>query len=312
MKRLFLVVFLTACAGAEPKPALWSECANANPAACMQWGDSQKKANTPTSSSVVAYQYACHLGEAAGCLEVSKFFGRIRENQDEMSRALSEACDKGEKKACVQIAESWPRRRAIPVFEEACAAGVGEGCAAHARLLRNMWRLESQLAEATMLDVRACEMGVMQSCLRAGQAYLYGTGVVASVPTAELYFARSCNENVGDGCEVLAQIYGVGLGIAADPQRAKTYYEWGVKHTPPELEEYQRSGFVINVSSCSVGDGIGCFNAGLTLVEGVEVDRNLTTAREFFQLACKSGVHSGCERAESIRQSTRVKTTGSR
>lgn len=298
MKRLFLLVFLSACAGTETKSSLWTDCALASPDACMQWGDSQKQASVATS--VVAYQYACHLGNAAGCLEVSKFFGRTRENKDDMQRALNEACEKGEKKACVQIAETWSRRRAIPVFEDACAVGIGEGCAAHARLLRNMWRLESQLAEAAALDERACEMGVALSCLRAGQAYLYGTGVAHSTPKAEAYFARSCNDEVGAGCEVLAQIYGVGLGVDADQARATRYYELVVKHSPPEIENHKRSSFVINVNSCSMGDGIGCYNAGHTLEEGIEVDRNLTTAREFFQLACKEGVRQGCERAENI------------
>lgn len=295
------------CATSKADPR-WEACVDEDAQQCMNWGKHSALDQKPYRA-LVAFQFACELGEADGCMEMAKFFGRIPENKAEMNQALRESCDKGEPLACVELAKLGPRRNAIPVFKSACEQGVGRGCAEWAAAKRDLWRLESELTESVRLDEKACELGVSSSCLRAGQAYYFGSGVPQDKPKSEAFFERSCNDETGDGCATLAKIFSEGVGVDPDPVKARQYYALAAKHQPQDAQSRRRSKFLINVGVCNRGDAIACYNAGLILQEGVEVDRNLTTAREFYNLSCQRGLERGCVAQRSIRKTERIAGT---
>lgn len=249
-------------------------------------------------SALVAYQYGCAHGHAESCAGVARLMGdnETRRQEARLIEALRRSCDAGEPASCVDLAETLPRAEAEPLLRAACDAGEGRGCHRLAELRRGSFRFASQAGDALSLDERACELGAVEGCVAAGQAYLFGSGVEKDERRGLELLESGCNENVGASCETLARLYREGIGVPHDVARAETYEALEERHAAT-LEGFDgpELAFAIASEACARGDALGCYTAGWYRSEGAEVQRNAVIAGEFFARACVLGVTSVCE-----------------
>ena len=254
-------------------------------------------------TALVAFQYGCFLDHAPSCAGLARVLGKADggSSSERIHSALERACAGGEMSACVDLAARVGGRRAEELYRSACDAGEGRGCHALAAIVRQSWKLESQLVAAVQLDEKACELGTVDGCVTAGQAYLFGSGVVQDAEHGLELLERGCTPEIGSSCETLAQIWEQGIGVRSDPERAQGYHDLASRHaTGADAVNAEELAFVVYAEACNRGDVLGCFDAGWYRAEGREVERNITVAREFFERACASGLKTACNRWSEV------------
>ena len=92
-----------------------------------------------------------------------------------------------------------------------------------------------------------------------------------------------------------------GVGVQTDIKRSNSFYELASQHAQVDQVDSAASAFVVYMDGCNRGDTLGCFNAASMLAEGIEVDRNVATARDLYGQACDDGCPLACERQKKIR-----------
>ena len=189
----------------------------------------------------------------------------------------------------------------MPFYQAACDADVGEGCARLAAAYRDAWHLSDYLAQSIKLDEKSCQLGYLPGCVGAGQAFLFGSGVPADPAKGLELLQSTCSEREASGCALLAKIYEEGMGVPVDLQRSNSYYEIAAKQEQAQTITTAQSAFVVYVDGCNRGDTLGCFNAAVMLQEGIDVDRNVATARDLLEQSCNDGCDIACERMKRIR-----------
>lgn len=305
-KRFFLplILLVSACATTQsvPRGPLHEKCVDGDYDACVTWGD-EESTHGPAGkrNALIAYQYACTANHAESCGRLAEFFGRNQADPQRVLTTLDAACSGGDQESCVRLGKLIPRRKAIPLFRTACDADVAQGCAELAATYRDAWQLGDYLAQSVALDEKACGLGYFPGCVAAGQAYLFGAGVPEDRAKGLKYLEATCSERESSGCLLLAKIYEEGMGVPVDLKRSNSYYEVAANQEQVVSIDTAQLAFVVHVDGCNHGDPLGCFNAGVMLHEGVEVDRNLSTARELFDQACQDGSDLACERMKRIK-----------
>jgi len=309
--RFFLSFFviLAGCAttASAVRSAEHDDCIGGDLDACVKWGDSEiTHGPTGRRNALIAYQFGCTLNHSASCARLAELFGKSNANPTKVRAALQTACSGGEQLACVELGRGLSRRKGMPYFAAACDAGVAEGCAELASAYRSTWQLGDYLRKSVELDEKACELGFRPGCVGAGQAYLFGSGVPADTAKGLKYLESTCDEREASGCVLLAKIYEEGIGVPVDLKRSNTYYQTASSQAQAEEINTAQSAFVVYVDGCNRGDPLGCFNSAVMLNEGVEVDRNISTAREFFSQSCDAGCDPACDQMKHIRVRTKT------
>lgn len=309
--RLFLGLFLV-FAGCATTPSVVKNadhraCIDGDLDACVKWGDFEvNHGPAGRRDALIAYQFGCTLEHSASCARLAGLFGQTDASPQKVRAALQTACAGGEQASCVELGRTLSRRQGMPYFEAACNANVAEGCAELAKAYRGTWQLGDYLKKSIELDEKACELGHRPGCVGAGQAYLFGSGVPADPEKGLAYLESTCDDRETAGCVLLAKIYEEGIGVPVDLKRSNTYYESANRQTQAEQINTAQSAFVVYVDGCNRGDPLGCFNSAVMLHEGVDVDRNISTARELFSQACNAGCDAACERMKRIRIRTKL------
>lgn len=301
---LSIFLFLAGCATAPSavrNPA-HGECISGNLDSCVTWGDTAAtQGPAGRRDALIAYQYGCTLNDSASCARLADLFGKANSNPTQVRAALQTACTGGQQMSCVELGRTLSRRQGMPYFAAACEANVAEGCAELAAAYRNVWQLGDYLKKSIELDEKSCELGFGPGCVGAGQAYLMGSGVPQDPVKGLGYLESTCNDRETSGCILLAKIYEEGIGVPVDLKRSNTFYETANRQGQAEEINTAQSAFVVYVDGCNRGDPLGCFNSAVMLNEGIEVDRNISTARELFSQSCDAGSAAACERMKRIR-----------
>lgn len=285
----------------------YDDCVAGDLDACVAHARSLRATENPVArrSALVAYQYGCLLDHAPSCAGLAELLGSSG-TSDRLSSALERACDGGEMGACVDLAEVVGGSRAEELYRKACDADEGRGCHALAQLVRQNWKLDIQLQAAIRLEEKACELGTIEGCVAAGQAYLFGSGVEQDRERGLELLDRGCTEQIGVSCGVLARLYEQGIGVTVNPDEARRYQKLADAHTAgASAVNAEELAFVVYAEACNRGDVLGCFDAGWYRAEGREVERNVTVAREFFQRACQSGLKTACDRWTQVGAETK-------
>lgn len=300
-----------ACSGSPTRTdsdPLHASCADGDLDACHRFATQQEEQSPDgRHRALITYQYACLLDHQPSCAGLARMYGQDPSaSRDRMVDAMESACAGGEAEACVQLAARGSRSRALALLKKACDADNGQGCHELAELTRRRWMVEASVVEALRLDEKACELGSVDGCVAAGKAYLFGSGVAADTEKGLAMLEPTCGAETIAGCELLANIWEQGIGVEPDLAKASEYYDRAEQNAPDEPIESPSTAFIVFVDACSRGDLLGCFDAGWFRAEGVEVPRNITVARELFEVACRGGLTTACGRWETIESSSRI------
>lgn len=221
------------------------------------------------------YKKACDLGEGKGCFDLALLLepGAMGADLERVVDAYRKGCDLGEAAACVNLGLLAEVGRATNItdapaalFERACEGSSGAGCFNQARLLDKGPTRDP--ARALVAFDRACELGVPQACLLAGQHLRDGSGAAASLEAACERWEKACDANVTEACVLL----GGARDELHDAVGAGTAYKRG----------------------CDGGDPAACVELGLKVEKGDGVTANPARAVALFEAACSKGFATGC------------------
>jgi TPR repeat protein len=222
---------------------------------------------------------------------------------------LSDACDEGDAKACVQLAgillDEGPDRdlgRAAVVLRTACDRGFVRACTILG------WQYESgmgvpqrDLAEAARWYTRACDLRELRGCGGLAWAYLDGRGVKKDRARAHELGMRACDGGAPHGCAAAAYSLPV-----KDPSRAAALLERGCNGGDPSscaffadvlargagVAQDRRRALRLAQSSCE-RDLNGCYVAGSILSES-EDEAERDRGRKALEDACRQGHDAAC------------------
>ncbi len=302
---VFSIALVASCAGKNEvvrgSGALHDACASGDLDRChtqgllLETGDADDRRNALT-----AFQFGCLLKHAASCTSLARMYGDDGASNAAVMAQLTEACDAGESEACVRLGDRAPHAQAVAYYEKACEADHGNGCHRLADAMRKGWVIEENVTRALELDERACELESVDGCIAAGQAYLFGSGVAKDPAKGMKYLETTCTKSIRGGCKVLGVLYEKGIGVTPDTAKAAAYYELAGP-TSDVVANSPRKAYIVFVDACNRGNYLGCFDAAWFLEEGVDVERNITTAREMYNKSCQGGITMACERAKPAR-----------
>ncbi len=227
-------VFLAAC-DAEDGPAK----------ACFASAFELSKAND-WSGYIKVLQRGCDRGDANACDMLGNTMISGRKGLDaDTTRGISlleRACGMGRKGSCSQLALSLIRtkvdeERGVGLLQRSCDAGERNDCVSLGFSYDSgSMSKGKQPAEAHALRLRACDLGDVGSCTRAGQAMLAGTKPIKKdVKGAIALLEKGCPETKSDGpmmmnpqaCRSLAEAHRTGQGVPASGTAAKAVLERG-------------------------------------------------------------------------------------
>ncbi len=306
-----LLVSLCACQKSKPDAYFndpnHEDCVDGELGACTAFAQKNSDGTVANRrAALIAYRYACHQGDADACTELAIALGDTQAKQRQILTALEKGCEGGNAEACVKFGDSLPPYQATDYYQRACDGSNGDGCWHVAMQVRDLWRIESKLQLAFDLESKGCEMGSANACAAAGQALLFGSGIEQDTARGLKLLTDTCTPKVGVGCLRLARMYETGIGVGQDLAKANEYYETASLHNAEPVANSAATAYVVYVDGCNQGDALGCYNAGFALAEGIDVPRNITTSREFFQQACDEGLDTACDKWSSIKPAKEV------
>jgi TPR repeat protein len=119
---------------------------------------------------------------------------------------------------------------AAPLFEQACAGGIGEACNHLGFMHENGNGVALDNSQAIALYSKACMANYVLGCFDLGVMYEHGRGV----PQDEAYvraaaeYSIVCDANGGAGCSNLGNLYWHGgNGLVKDNEKARLYLTKG-------------------------------------------------------------------------------------
>ncbi len=199
-------------------------------------------------------------------------------------------------------------QRAASLLQRACDSGDWRGCVDLADMAAGGAGIDRDEPRAAALYRRACDGGVGAACDKGGAMYLDGRGVTRDVATAASMLERACEDGSRDGCNRLGVIYTRGIAVSRDEARAATLYDkacaqslgiacvnLGIAYqngrgVPKDLT---RARTAYN-KACDAGYNWGCLDVARLLARGEGGDRDERRAADLFQRACDSGLPEGC------------------
>ncbi|NMO15652.1 sel1 repeat family protein [Pyxidicoccus fallax] len=138
---------------------------------------------------------------------------------------------------------------------------------------------EKQPAEALRLYTRACDKGVLTSCLRQGRLLAEGVGTEKNEAEAMKPWLRACDGQVADACAAAASV---------------------LARTPAEVKRAQE----LDKKACELGRQASCVEQALRVIDGLQGkldDAPMADKEEYgrafdaLRSACGAGDSRGCE-----------------
>lgn len=164
-----------------------------------------------------------------------------------------------------------------------CDAGNLESCY-HLGRLRIDWTPAGlsgnpQQTEARPLLKRACEGGVVESCVALGEVLMgeaAGAGLPAmrqAIDEADALWSAACTEGSGRGCSLQA------FSLSSNGPR-------------PDPARF----FPLTRRACDLGEGFGCRLQANAYLQGEGVSKNIATGYEVLERACQGADVPSCRR----------------
>ncbi|HQY60381.1 MAG TPA: hypothetical protein PK141_03230 [Polyangiaceae bacterium] len=191
-----------------------------------------------------AFEAACNLGDAYGCLDLADFYDPnqpervgFAKSVDKLVGYVKRACDLGNGRSCGRLGDMHRDGKgakedsslAIAAYERQCSAGGysdGDGCYKIGAIYANGKGLPADPTKALSAFDRACSLRNMFACM-AG----HGLAVTAQDSgRARSMLERGCNKDVRgwEPCLALGEAYEKGgLGLQRDFAKAAEAYELG-------------------------------------------------------------------------------------
>jgi hypothetical protein len=253
--------------------------------------------------ALTAFRFACLEGRSRACTDYAKTHAGSKESQGltaESKTLLKNGCIAGDTEACYQFAERVGGARIEALYEAACAKGHQRACVRWARYLRSQSNDPMTNRRALRLDEAACGEGIIDGCLGAGHAYLFGAGVVRSAERGIQFLDATCTSETAVGCAVLIKMYEKGLGVPIDLKVAEQYRRIESLHAPSIVGAMTVDPYLVYLDACNHGDPLGCYASAFAIAEGIDRPRNISMARELFDRACGDGLQAACGRWTTI------------
>jgi TPR repeat protein len=223
--------------------------------------------------------------------------GGLEKSIDKAMTFYERACEKGEGKACHNLAVSYARgdgvskdaAKAEEYYRAGCQAEEMQSCFNLAVMLNETGKPATQ-REAMTLFNKACEGGDATGCLNAGLLMRSPPGGKMSAKPAEAanLFQKACDADLAAGCLELGRQAATGTGVDQDLQRAAMLFQ----------KACQRD----SASACA-------FLAGLH-AEGRGVNKDDQRAMDLYRRACEGGEPAGCFNLGVFYESGRADTSG--
>jgi hypothetical protein len=146
------------------------------------------------------------------------------------------------------------------------------------------------------------------SCARAGRAYLNGEGVTKDVAAATRLYQKACDMGRAETCGQLAFLYQSGEAVPKDTSRAAALYlkacEGGVAKACSNLaiiyedggsfgKDFARAAQLYQ-KACDGANATGCLNLARLYFAGRGVAKDHTRAARLCEKACDTGAAQGC------------------
>lgn len=195
------------------------------------------------------------------------------------------------------------RVRARALYQRACDAGAGDGCAYLSIALGET----GAQAEAYRAAEKACALDNAPGCAHLAYYTVSGTVVAKDETLATAQYVKSCDLGDAKGCYNVGLMYGAGRGVEKDEARARLAYAeacrggsalactnlgWMVQNGvagPTDEEEafalYQRG---CRGSACEASNLLGCVNVGRAYRDGIGVVKSPALAAEAYAKVCEA------------------------
>ena len=268
----------------EEAASVRSSCKETTPTDCgalaFHYSRTSARLEDQPQRAATIHRLACADGYAWACYLLGEAARRgVDSHPDAAHSLLQAACDGGERRACLGVAEMLERGDGVPadparaeaIYERECEAGRMAGCRRLARLLSAGGPIdEMQRARIEALNLRACTGGDGASCYELAEFLEAGD---AGADRVTYYYAQACDRRHLPGCLSYADRLDSGLGVDEDPALAASLFH---KTCGAELAE-------------------ACLRLASLYRSGRGVSTNLGTAAELETRACALGLAPACK-----------------
>lgn len=218
--------------------------------------------------------------------------------------ACKDACDRGNAKSCVKVADMLsgrkPGQKSVPaesvrLASLACEADLAEGC----ELAGEVLAVDKSPAARAPLE-RACELGRGAACERLGAAPAGDVLAPASAADAQRLLGKACALGVSSACATAGErLAAAGALDAADksfdaackstgPGAARACLGWGNVYFAETPHKDLGKALQAYARACAVGSGGGCHAAGAMHAAGLGTKKDLAAAVELYEKGCAS------------------------
>jgi hypothetical protein len=168
---------------------------------------------------------------------------------------------------------------AVPLFNEACAGGDGDGCDHLGSIYFYGGTGAKDYPMAAAFFTKACDAGNPDGCYNLGGMYEFGEGVALDHAKAAVLWSKACDAGNPDGCTDLGASYEKGEGVKRDYHRAVALFS----------------------KACDSGRTLGCHNLGIMYLEGRGVAKDIEKAKLYFNRGCAIGLALSCDALKEMQ-----------
>jgi hypothetical protein len=124
-------------------------------------------------------------------------------------------------------------KKAIPLFDQACKAGVPQACSDLGHLydwgphFSEADSVTQSFPRALNLYKKACDAGNAYGCAGLGAMYDMGRGVRQDLSRAAALYTKGCDGGNGTACNNLGVALMHGAGVPEDKDKAREVLKWG-------------------------------------------------------------------------------------
>lgn len=321
MNKVFLIFisFISLCASEalfqsgeykKAYPSFKKSCLNNDANACFRLGQMNELALGTNKSYTYAYKYynmACELKDDIACANVGKmYFLGLGVNKDikKAEQLFKQACDKNIYEACDDYAYLY--KKEYKQFKEkelikACDGGVSNSCIEIAA--------NTNPINALKFYLRACSLGDVYGCQQGSNSYVISQQALKDIDEFVKISDEECIKNNHIACYSLANFH----RYLNDTQLAEKYYDkscnlnskegctsLGILYT--ELGKTKESVEKFEYSCDKLNDSFACarlghiYEEGISDKTGVNINKNPTKSKKYFQKSCELGFTKSCEK----------------
>lgn len=279
------------------------------------------KSGYPRGCGLEGYLYALGLGVTADVQHgANLLYGSCENYGDGASCYLSAAAY--QKIGRVTLVDSVGGRHDAfePGFTKSCTEGFPDGCF---QIAESEYKMAAQncssencpaTQSALMALDNACETGIQQSTAECGggvsfgcgnlaMCYLRGAGVNKDPAKAKQFFEQGCSLGDKEQCEEARSgvLSANAQGGAGPGQGAASPIQNAPDNAPVPHPGIVGRAFSKELAKCNAGDGGACDHTGFDLANGWGVDKNLQSAKQFYEKSCAMGSRHGCSDAKNAQ-----------